>query len=67
MLGDALGAGTGDPVRSAHGVGLRLRVSAGASRDLVVVFDMSEREGDIDRSSNEESELRDIMGWGLYK
>ena len=33
----------------------------------MVVSDTSEREGDVDRSSDEESEHCDIIGWGLYK
>ena len=54
-------------MRSACGEGLRLRVSEEAPGDEVVVSDTLEREGDVDRSSNEESELRDIIGWGWYK
>ena len=42
-------------------------MSEEALRDKVVVSDASEREGDVDRSSDAESELRDIMGWGWYK
>ena len=42
-------------------------MSEEASRDEVVVSDTSEREGDVDCSSKEESELRDIIGWGGYK
>ena len=57
--------GIGNPVRSACGEGLRLRVSEEAPRDEVVVSDTLERKGDVDRSSDEESELRDIIGLGL--
>ena len=42
-------------------------MSEEAPRDEVAVFDTSERKGDVDRSSDEESELRDIMGPGWYK
>ena len=42
-------------------------MSEEASCDKVVVSDTSEHKGDVDRSSNEESELRDIIGWGWYK
>ena len=49
-------------MRSAHGEGLRFRAS-----DEVVVSDTSERQGDVDGSSNEGSELRGIMGLGWYK
>ena len=42
-------------------------MSEEAPGDEVVVSDTLEREGDIDRSSNEESELRDMIGWGWYK
>ena len=54
-------------MRLACGEGLRLRVSEEAPGDEVAVSDTLEREGDVDRSSNEESELRDIIGWGWYK
>ena len=54
-------------MRSARGEGLRLRVSEEASCDEVVVFDTSEREGDVYCSSDEESELRNNIDWGWYK
>ena len=42
-------------------------MSEEAPGDEVVVSDTLEREGDVDRSSNEESELLDIFGMGWYK
>ena len=66
-LRDAHADGLSNPVRSARGEGLCLGVSQEVSCDEVVVSDMSEREGDADCSSNEESELRDFIGWGWYK
>ena len=42
-------------------------MSEEAPGDEVVVSDTLERKGDVDRSSNEESELRDPIGWGWYK
>ena len=61
------GHGACTPALSARGGGLRLRVLEEAYCDEVVVFDTSERERDVDCSSDEESELRDIIGLGWYK
>ena len=54
-------------MRSARAEGVRLRSSEEASGDEVVLSDTSEREVDVDRSSDEESELCDIIGWRWYK
>ena len=42
-------------------------MSEEASCDEVVVFDTSEREGDVDCSRHEALELRDFIGWGWCK